>query len=728
MNDTVPGGEAPAAPQPAAGSSFDWEGARRAGYSDKEIVDHLAPQRNFDAAGARQAGYSDAEILRRLTEQTQRAELQTEARAANSGVTGYLGGFRRAVDNSLAFGFRDEAAAAIDASVGALFPGNTTWSQRYDRALAGDRARTQDFEQNNPGTALAGGLVGGVVNPLFRFSSIAPAARNAELAERVLRSGPARTALAGMVGGAAQGFGEGQGDLWRRLGNAASGGAMGSALGGAFGAGASVVAPLVGRLLHAVGLRNAETAADRQVLRAMDRDKVDPETLLRTPQGPGLPPPPEGLTLADTGPNMRALAGAAANSPGEAMTSGERLAEARRLARPERIAGSVDDALGGGGGTRVADEVGALQQTRRNEARPRYEASFNRITPTDAEVGRVLPAIEDRIGQDALQRGLRVIELEHVATRLRDPNAPEFNPASYGVVRGEDGSFIVQDGHRNLRLLDAVKRGYDEIVEGFRDKTSGRLVLDQYGNAVNDARAAYAAQLRDMYPRYAGALDAWGGPTRSMDAVGRGRQALRTDRDVVDRVMSDLSEGDREFFRLGVGRAITDATSDPAKAVGVARRLFEDEQMVARLRTIIPDPAVRARFMAAMEREVEMAAVERAVSPRANSHTPRVAAGQADMTVDPPGPFLSGLLAGSPVRAVTAGAGALIRRGQGMTPATADALASRLLNPDGTANVETIKRLLSRREMDRLQSAGNANLAAALLRGGGATAAALTSD
>ena len=46
---------------------FDVEGARKAGYSEPEIMDHLAKQSNFDVAGAKKAGYSDAEILQHLS-------------------------------------------------------------------------------------------------------------------------------------------------------------------------------------------------------------------------------------------------------------------------------------------------------------------------------------------------------------------------------------------------------------------------------------------------------------------------------------------------------------------------------------------------------------------------------------------------------------------------------------------------------------------------------------
>jgi hypothetical protein len=46
---------------------FDVEGARKAGYSEPEILDHLAKQSNFDLVGAKKAGYNDTEILQHLS-------------------------------------------------------------------------------------------------------------------------------------------------------------------------------------------------------------------------------------------------------------------------------------------------------------------------------------------------------------------------------------------------------------------------------------------------------------------------------------------------------------------------------------------------------------------------------------------------------------------------------------------------------------------------------------
>lgn len=46
--------------------AFDVEGARKAGYSDAEIAEHLAQGSGFDLAGAKKAGYTDPEVIAHL--------------------------------------------------------------------------------------------------------------------------------------------------------------------------------------------------------------------------------------------------------------------------------------------------------------------------------------------------------------------------------------------------------------------------------------------------------------------------------------------------------------------------------------------------------------------------------------------------------------------------------------------------------------------------------------
>lgn len=48
-------------------AKFDVEAAKKAGYTEAEIVDHLAGQSKFDAKQARASGYSDTELLQHLS-------------------------------------------------------------------------------------------------------------------------------------------------------------------------------------------------------------------------------------------------------------------------------------------------------------------------------------------------------------------------------------------------------------------------------------------------------------------------------------------------------------------------------------------------------------------------------------------------------------------------------------------------------------------------------------
>jgi hypothetical protein len=69
--------------------AFDVEGARRAGYSDAEIADHLARSQRFDAAAARKSGYSDADLIDHLNKQV--AGKQKARTAPGAGMAKALG-------------------------------------------------------------------------------------------------------------------------------------------------------------------------------------------------------------------------------------------------------------------------------------------------------------------------------------------------------------------------------------------------------------------------------------------------------------------------------------------------------------------------------------------------------------------------------------------------------------------------------------------------------------
>ena len=351
----------------------------------------------------------------------------------------------------------------------------------------------------------------------------------------------------------------------------------------------------------------------------------------------------------------------------------------RRDARPDRIAAAVDTAMGGGAGDDVARIAQTLSDQRRVNAAPLYEKAFERpVTIRDAR--KVQRFVTDPIGQDALQVGMRDLEIEYMTQgRL-------FDPAKYGVTRSQNsGKWIIDpdilEGRQapSFRLLDAVKRGYDEIVESFRDPTTGRMSFTRRAKLVDDARATYRNALADMNPAYRDALKAWSDPSQSLDALRRGQQALRVNRDTTASMASRVSDEDLPFLQLGAGRAIADMTSDPARAAGAARRLVEDRQMQARLESVLPEPMRRDFLTRALRRETDMARVDRLVDPGAGSQTMPLQALTDDIGNEPMlVRMLSASRNGGVTSALASGGLAAYRAGQGLKPAAADALAPML--------------------------------------------------
>jgi hypothetical protein len=108
------------------------------------------------------------------------------------------------------------------------------------------------------------------------------------------------------------------------------------------------------------------------------------------------------------------------------------------------------------------------------------------------------------------------------------------------------------------QTLDYIKRGMDDVVESYRDPTSGRLNLDTEGRAINNTLRDYMARFDRANPDYASARAAWAGPNQARGALERGQQALNMTADDLTHATRDMSAGERQFFALGLRRAMVE--------------------------------------------------------------------------------------------------------------------------------------------------------------------------
>lgn len=659
------------------------------------------PREDYDR---QMAGKSDLELAN-VAHSTIYADMDRADFNKQMGLTSASGSTQRAVTSGMTLGLQDEFGAAVGALPGLLT--GEGYGAAYGRLRDAQRGNAEVFRQNNPylgrGLEVAGGVATGAGAPGLALPSRARTIGN--------------TATLGAVAGA----GDAEGGVSDRL--------VGGGTGAALGAGMAALAPLVlrvgggavTRVARAAGLGSDEATASQLLLKAMQDDGLTPrDALARLTAWQRDGAKPE--TLFDVaGENTRRLARASAGRMGPGTQRAATFVAERQAGQAGRIADDATRTLG-----QSADDfhvqMRGLEDQRRSTAAPLYERAYAAPVPPEANAG-VAPFVADRIGQEAMNKGLRVIELEHTAARQ------PFDPADYGVVRTPDGAGFQLDGPvQNMRLLDAVKRGYDDIVEGFRDPTSGKLVLDQHGRAVNSVRATYVAELRERFPVYGQALDAWGGPSQSMDAMGRGRNifAMR-DGEAAKAVRDALrNPGDADFFRLGASQAIQDRVANAPDGADAVKRIFGSPAKRALLRSSFPDDAAFRQFESAMTREGAMYRNGQFVLPTGSQTNMRGAdADDVGGAVGSLAMAAVGIGGTSPGRAVGQFFLNRLAGAKGITPEVAEHLSVRMFNSSPQEVGAILQRLDSTQRQNVIRAYVSAQRQAAIWRGvttGGAAA------
>jgi hypothetical protein len=208
--------------------AFDIEGAKKAGYTDAEIADHLAKQSNFDLSGAKKAGYNDAEILQHLTAAP--AGRSTAADAIPQGRSGSMReAFTRPADISnvpvqtlselggryknIGIGAGQGALAAIPGLPGdvlSLAVDNPFTSEKIGNAMFGEAA-TPDVRAGRMlgnvvtgfGAPVAAAKLVGPLKTMAETAGLAKTGKALGLAQTVLDPVPAMLQGATTVGGKA---------------------------------------------------------------------------------------------------------------------------------------------------------------------------------------------------------------------------------------------------------------------------------------------------------------------------------------------------------------------------------------------------------------------------------------------------------------------------------------------------------------------------------------------
>lgn len=268
---------------------------------------------------------------------------------------------------------------------------------------------------------------------------------------------------------------------------------------------------------------------------AMARVPQDVTDQLTSAQQMGLP-----MALADTSPQLQQLAGSVARKSPDAYATAQNAFGPRALGQADRAQTQIARNFGPiANPNEISDQ---LMQTARNRAGPLYDAFRAQPARTSENLQAMLatPA-----GRQALTNARSI-----AANEGRDPNALGFDLDDLGQV--------VLRSDPSPETLDLVKRGLDDVLEGYRDPTSGRLNLNDQGRAVEGLRQRFVGEVDSLYPQYADARRAYAGPAAEREALAAGRtMGGAHPRDIQVR-MDVMTPSQREQFRLGQRVAMSD--------------------------------------------------------------------------------------------------------------------------------------------------------------------------
>jgi len=606
----------------------------------------------------------------------------------------FLDDIVRQLASGMTFGAADEIAAAGNAAIG---------RGSYDEALKAERARDAQFSSAHPYIAGGANIAGAVVSPINKL--LIPG-RAASLAGAM-----GKNAVGGAVAGGSAGFlsGEGEED---RLRQAMTGAALGGGIGAAIPAAGSAFRKAYEGALSLFGnTSTARARAERMILRDLGRDNVTPQELAEESARATAAGRP--AMLADlAGANVQQSAQVLGRTPGvgqslaaEAMRGRGSEAQANRLS--EAVRGNVS-------GIDFREATDTLLTQRGMKASPLYAKAWQTEVPNEL-MEQLYPLLQSKEAQTALQRGLSQMEREGRALYLESVRggAPDrgllFDPASVGS--------------HTLRLLDAVKRGFDDMLEKGDMRTQfGKLTAE--GHSVESQRRHLVGILRDRFPDYRAALDAWAGPSAALDAMNLGRRIVSEGPEAFERSsreLAKLDDGGKAFARIGTARALLDrisGTTDPAELTRL-NRMLGTPAVRERVRAVFGNDAQFDEFMSTWRAEMKMAQTNAAIAPRGGSPTMPMQERAADLRAPPGGSgvFVDGtnapsiglgedLLRAGATGGVTAPA---FRAGQRVRDAMRDRgyranmeeMAPYLLSTDPAMREEFARRLLQRALMDK---------------------------
>ena len=505
-------------------------------------------------------------------------------------------GFGRSLLQGLTFNTADEIEAAAKAMMSSgmsAFDAQQTLSglvtgakpkSAYEQELARVRAGIKSYEEQYPGRAFTGELVGGLIPTVaaiaaapFTGGATAPVAASNVARTVAAIPGLSRQIVTGAKVGAGTGALSGAGASEGGLGNRVTGALVGGTVGTVLGAGSPIVSKAVvggGRAAgEAVGLITPQTATQRAqelLAKKLAQEGVAPAELAQRQAQIIKTYGPRDETLADYGgESMRRLARGAMAIPSASQTDVRQMLTERAVAAGPRITKDITDltAIGERDIYEVADEI---KKRRSMLASPLYDQAYAAGQINSFAIDNLLKKSKDI--QFAISEARRL---------------PDYADLPDNSMLMLDKAYKYVGGLANKAKLDG--------------KLSQASDLDNLRISLRDA-------ITEKVPVYGKALSTFSDESLLNDALEIGsKNFLKKSPSEINRELKKFSgEAEQQMYRLGAVQSLRDEIYGMREKGNIADKFLDSREMRDRMRTIFNSTGEYETFIKNLERERQM--------------------------------------------------------------------------------------------------------------------------
>ena len=589
---------------------------------------------------------------------------------------------RTALGQGALLGFGDEIEAGLRTGFGLLGD--------YDKTVGDVRSNVKDFAKENPKTALAAEIGGGLITGGVGGARAAGTAIGRKVLEKAGTTGLA--AGIGAAEGAIAGVGAGEDAASRTVGGLVGAGA-GGVLGGAAPAAVGAIKSGVNRARSTVSDKAARDIADIKALQAIEEANTTPEKVISGLDETRASGVTDSMIPDVAGDATRGLARGASTISGEGRVIAQKALDDRAANLGDEIANDVGGVLAGGKTARQATEE-IIERQSRNASNDYNAAFYVDGDPAGAEVTVPVSKLKGLLGgskmKAAYERAVEDAELESVPM-------PKYDDIISGKATGDI----------SLRQLHYMKMGLDGAIEtgarqGSLASNTKRLLVgrkNEFLKLLDDA----APQI-DGESSYKIARNKFAGDAALRDAIEEGKKFMSGDPDELAGIVGKMSESEKEAFRIGVAQAVRNSVDSAADLADAGKRIFGSEKKRKALRAAFPDDATFNAFEKRMKARAEQVTT-RGYGPRAGSPTePRR---QDVNNLAERADAVTSLLMGNPLPAARSLADRVTDRAT-TSGRVGRFLSQDLFSTDPVAQREFLERLIARRaaEQQRIARAG----------------------